>query len=589
MASAPLIEPAEIGQGSKRSFLLSLVATFSVAVVPTFVAFAVLVYGRPDPQIVAAVLASILLTAGAIVVAAALWARQPESEGLSLGDLMLWSWVRQYRAERVIADATATLGFDREGRFIALSTASQRDQFRAVRAIAKALDEKSSYTIGHSRRVERHARRTGEALGLSKDEVGSLALAALLHDVGNVGLADEVLRKAGELTLEERFGIEAHVLLGARMVEMAGDLAVVEGIRHHHERWDGQGYPDHLSGERIPLFARVIGIAEAFDAMTSTRPYRQSFSKQHAIDVLRSESGSQFDGELVETFVSTLRKPIGLVERFPFLAAIERQLREVWLVFRRIGAVALSATASTIAIALILGSTVLSPGTPTGTAPEIAEQQSPADPIDSVLGERVGPSDDAVAEVTDAVTDGDAAPDDHVLGLRVTQDDTRSASVEGPDLKFDGGDGTPTDPGTDPGTGGGTPPPDGGGQPGPVGPGTPGGGGTNPGGGNGGNGGSNPGAGNGGSKTGGEQDKNPDAPGNGYGNENAPGHNKDDDGAPGNSGSAPGQTGGDTGAPGNSGDAPGHNKDEDAPTAPADEAPGNSENAPGQTKDKDKA
>ena len=618
MSARALVEPTEIARGSKRSFLLSLVATLSVAVVPTFFVFAVLVFSQPEPMIVLAVLLSILLTAGAVVVGSAIWARQPESEGLAFGDLMLWSWVRQYRAEQTLVDATATLGFDRSGRFLGHSTAPKEEQVRAIHAIAKALDAKSSYTLGHSRRVQRHARRVAEALALSKEDTHSLAMAALLHDVGNVVLSDEVLRKAGQLTIEERSRIEAHVLIGARMVEMAGDNDVVQGIRHHHERWDGDGYPDHMSGGQIPLFSRVVAIAEAFDAMTSTRPYRQSLSKAAAIEVLRAESGFQFDGDLVETFVATVRKPFGLVERFPFLAAAASQLRELGLMFRRIGAVAMSATASTIAIALILGSTVLSPGTPKQGASKVAERSEPTEPIDGVLGIRVGNADEAVGAVSDAVAateDSATSIEDQVLGIRVAQDPVRVASVEGDPVKFDGGTGgngggttNPPGGGTTNPPGGGTTNPPGGGTTNPPGGGTtnppvdgnntnppgggttnpPGGGTTNPPGGGttnppgGGTTTPPPGGGNGGGNPDGGTDKNPGAPGNGYGNENAPGQNKDDGGAPGNSGNAPGQNKDDGSAPGNSGAAPGQNKDDSS-------APGNSGAAPGQNKEEDAA
>ena len=602
-SNKPSATSTEIAGGPRRSLLLSVLATASVVVVPTFFAFAVLVFSRPDPQILAAIGLAILLTAGAVVAGSAIWARQPESAGVSFGDLMLWSWIRQYQAEGTLHDATATMGFDRHGRFLGHSTASEQDQVAAMRAIAKALDAKSTYTLGHSARVARHARRVADELELTDEKTRALFLAAELHDLGNIALSDEVLRKAGKLTLEERSDIEAHVLVGARLVEKAGSKDVVDGILHHHERWDGDGYPEHLAGREVPAFARIIGIAEAYDAMTSTRPYRQSFSKQHAIEVLRAESGMQFDGELVEVFISTLRKPIALVERFPWLAAIQSQFRELFLVFKRIGAVAVSATASTIAIALILGSTVLSPGTPEDSVPELAERRpNNVEPIDRVLGERIEARDGAVTDIGGLVADGsDQAPpaDDDVLGVRFQQE-VRVASLEG-DVRFDeAGDGiapppdggveTPPEGGNNGGGGGNTPggggaPPDGGGTTPPQGGGnTPppdGGGNTPPGGG--GSGGEN-GGGNTDPKGGG--DKNPDASGNGYSNENAPGH---DEGGPGNSENAPGHNKGGSGRPeegrpeepGDSGTAPGQTR---AAGDTEDPAPGNSDATPGAEK-----
>ena len=596
----------------RQSLLTSAFATAAVAIVPTFAAFATLVFGQPHPRPFLAVLLSIVLTAGSIVVGSAIWATQPESAGFSFGDLMLWSWVRREAAERALIENTAILGFDRFGRFLGNSTASQEEQMRAVREIAAALDAKSSYTLGHSKRVEKHARKVAEVMGLSDEQIADLATAAALHDIGNIQIPDGVLRKTGELTIEERGAIEAHVLLGARMVLKAGNEDVVDGIRHHHERWDGAGYPDGEQGEEIPLFARIIGIAEAYDAMTSTRPYRQGFSREHAIQVLRSESSSQFDADIVEMFVSTLPEPLAVIARFPFLARIQRQLHELQLLFKRMGAIAVSATASTIAIALILGGTVLSPGT--SDAPDLAERHRRVTPIDRVLASRLhneASAYDASTPLSDALSPRGTTPATDVTG-HAQEDPTQVASLEG-EVKIPGGDGGQGEgPGSvdQPGPiGGGTVNPgpivD---QPGPSGAGGSHGGGSNVGGGNIGRG-ESPGNTGGGSvnpgpvvdqPSGGTVNPGPSGgtvnpgpvvttppaasdddsrPGN---SGNAPGHNKDDDGAPGNSGNAPGHNKDDDGAPGNSGNAPGQNKDDDA-------APGNSGNAPGQDKGSDEA
>jgi len=581
--------------GAHRSLLLSLVATLSVAVVPTFFAFAVLVFGRPDPQVLSAVLLAILLTAGAVVAGSAIWADQPEAAGVSFGDLMLWSWIRHYQAERTLYNATETLGFERYGRFLGHSTASEHEQVSAMRAIAKALDAKSTYTLGHSSRVAKHAGRVADELSLPDEQARALVLAAELHDVGNIALSDEVLHKAGQLTMDERADIEAHVLLGARMVEKAGSTEVVEGIRHHHERWDGEGYPEHLRGDLIPVFARVIAIAEAYDAMTSTRPYRQSLSKQGAMEVLRAEAAAQFDGELVEVFISTLRRPIALAERLPWLAAIQGQLRELVLVFKRIGAVAVSATASTIAIALILGSTVLAPGTPEASVPELAEGTRKAEPIDRVLGERLTSPDEDVAALSEAVVDPQSDDSsDAVRGVGFRDDAVRVASLQGPEVVFGDGDndlphgGDETPP---PGDGGDTPPPDDGGNSHPP------------------SGGESPPPGDGGEtpppddegdtppdegedppppeddKDEGGEDKNSDRPGNGHGNGNNPGHGE---GGPGNSENAPRDD--EEGGPGNSENAP--RDDEEGGDQPGSqredvgkpENAGKSDEAPGQDK-----
>jgi putative nucleotidyltransferase with HDIG domain len=366
---------------------------------------------------------------------------------------MLWSWVRHWHAERTLEEATHTLGFDRAGRPIAEPDASAEKQLEALLAIAKALDSKSSYTLGHSRRVERHARRVAEHLEMSPEEQDSVALAALLHDLGNVAVSDELLRKVGDLTNEERSVVEQHVLVGAAMAARAAPDEVVHAIRHHHERWEGGGYPNALSGAAIPLAARIIGIAEAYDAMTSTRPYRQGLGPSAAISTLRAEAGSQFDPELVEVFVSTLKVPSAV------LAPLQGQVRELGLVLRRVGAVALSATASTIAIALILGSSVLSPGTfRRDPSTEVAQGRNSSQPDDQVLGTQVSTTDgDEASDATDDEVDstdaaglpGDAADPTTDAGdgeLFIAED----GSVIGPSIDFQDDD-APSGGGTDPG------------------------------------------------------------------------------------------------------------------------------------------
>ena len=476
MATEATEVASKTGGGIHRSLHLSLIATASVAVIPTFFSFAVLVFSQAEPMLLAAIGLSILLTAGAVVTGSAIWARQPESAGVSFGDLMLWSWIRQYQAERTLHRASGVLGFDRTGNFLGHSTAPDAEQVRAMRAIAKALDAKSTYTLGHSARVAKHARKVARELEFPEERTHALALAAELHDVGNITLPEEILRKAGKLTVQERSEMEGHVLLGARMVEKAGSSDVVDGIKSHHERFDGQGYPEHLSGEQIPAFARIIAIAEAYDAMTSTRPYRQSFSKQHAIEALRAGSGTQFDGALVDAFVATLRNPVPFIGDVPFLAAVQGQVRELFLVIKRVGAVAVSATASTIAIALILGGTTLSPGTWDRFAPDFLDRRS----------DQKTQLNRAIADDQDGDSMGDGADPDldsgsfpaseEVLGVRFERGalggaaggtpGTLRGGITGGVVPDDGGRSgggeSPDDGGSEPGE---RPPPDGGTEP----------------------------------------------------------------------------------------------------------------------------
>jgi response regulator RpfG family c-di-GMP phosphodiesterase len=131
---------------------------------------------------------------------------------------------------------------------------------------------------------------------------------------------------------------------------------VADGILHHHERWDGKGYPNGKSGRDIPFFARLIALAEAYDAITSTRPHRQSLSPAAALEILRKEAGTQFDPLAIEALVAVLPKPLPIFENMPTLAAIRPRLREWMLLVQRVGRIALSSAVTTATIALILGS-----------------------------------------------------------------------------------------------------------------------------------------------------------------------------------------------------------------------------------------
>jgi HD-GYP domain-containing protein (c-di-GMP phosphodiesterase class II) len=175
----------------------------------------------------------------------------------------------------------------------------------AIKALAAALDARDPYTAGHSERVSTLSVAIGRRMRLPNEEVETLRLGALLHDIGKIGVSDNVLRKAGPLTVEEFEAIKAHPGLGARILEavpfLAPHLPVVE---LHHERPDGQGYPHGLAGAQIPLLPRIVRVADAFDAMTSARAYRPARPPAEAIRELRRGAGSSFDGVVVEALVT---------------------------------------------------------------------------------------------------------------------------------------------------------------------------------------------------------------------------------------------------------------------------------------------
>ncbi|OAG28135.1 HD domain-containing phosphohydrolase [Thermodesulfatator autotrophicus] len=175
----------------------------------------------------------------------------------------------------------------------------------ALRALVKVLEAKDPYTKEHSERVTRYAVLLARELGLSDDEIECLRVAGHLHDIGKVGIPDAILLKPGRLTSDEFEIIKAHPLIGAEIVGHIGLLAEeAKIIKYHHERWDGKGYPTGLAGRDIPLLSRVLAVADAFDAMTSKRPYRPAMSFIDAIQEIKKGKGSQFDPEIVQIFVS---------------------------------------------------------------------------------------------------------------------------------------------------------------------------------------------------------------------------------------------------------------------------------------------
>jgi putative nucleotidyltransferase with HDIG domain len=190
----------------------------------------------------------------------------------------------------------------------------EHSYIQTIESLAVALEAKDRYTAGHSQRVARFAGLIARSLGLPKDEIDLVTQVALLHDIGKIGMMDKILNKPANLTPEERETIKAHPVVGAQILAPVGTFERhIPGIRHHHEMFDGSGYPDRLRGEAIPLPARIVTLADSFDAMTSTRPYRVGLSLEFAIQEMRKMAGRQFCPTCVEAFIRTLKSK-GVVE-----------------------------------------------------------------------------------------------------------------------------------------------------------------------------------------------------------------------------------------------------------------------------------
>lgn len=185
-----------------------------------------------------------------------------------------------------------------------------------VESLASALDARDPYTAGHSQRVSRISCVIGQALNIDREQLEEIRVGALLHDIGKIGISDSVLQNPGRLTAEEFALIKLHPTIGRRILEAVnGFHAYLPTVELHHENWDGTGYPRALQREATPLAARIVHIADAYDAMTSDRPYRRGMTHLRAIRVLEEHAGTQFDPAIVPVFVRVaglFQKPEGV-------------------------------------------------------------------------------------------------------------------------------------------------------------------------------------------------------------------------------------------------------------------------------------
>ena len=178
-----------------------------------------------------------------------------------------------------------------------------------TRSLTAALDAKDAYTYGHSERVARIAVELGRELGLEGDDLADVYLAGLLHDVGKIGIRDAVLGKAEPLTPEEFEHIKRHVTIGYSILSDLRQIrSLLPGVLYHHERWDGTGYPEGLAAEGIPLLARLLAVADAYDAMSTTRPYRDALPCRRVEEILQQGAGVQWDRRVVEAFLRCRHK-----------------------------------------------------------------------------------------------------------------------------------------------------------------------------------------------------------------------------------------------------------------------------------------
>ena len=186
----------------------------------------------------------------------------------------------------------------------------------SIRALAGAVDAKDPYTRGHSERVAEYSRTIARYLGQNEEFLYRIWIAGVLHDVGKIGIEDRILKKGGVLTNEEYEQMKLHPVIGYDILESLDSLKeMLPAIRWHHEAWNGRGYPDGLKGEAIPLIARIVSVADTFDAITTNRPYQKAYTPEYAVETITKLTGARFDAKVVTAFLRAFQEGAVRVEK----------------------------------------------------------------------------------------------------------------------------------------------------------------------------------------------------------------------------------------------------------------------------------
>jgi putative nucleotidyltransferase with HDIG domain len=278
----------------------ALAATATVTLAPAAAVWGLALGGVVTdfvPLLAVGLVVSLLVASGG----RALWQRRPGSRDLLFSDLMLWGWLRRWHQERRLDDARALLGLDPRA-VLARGELDPETRIKALKKLVTALEARDPYAHGHSRRVARYSAMIARKLGVPAAEVARIRLAARLHDVGNHVVPPTILNKPGKLSDDEFAVIRRHAPVGAEMVKGIGDDELTRIVAHHHERLDGNGYPSGLSGGEIPLGARIVAVADTFDALTSSRAYRPAKRRREVFRILGEEMGTQLDPGAVQAF-----------------------------------------------------------------------------------------------------------------------------------------------------------------------------------------------------------------------------------------------------------------------------------------------
>src|SRR4051794_4014373 len=303
----PAVLPAVHLREHHRRLLRYLPQVLAATAIVTLGPLAVVWTARASGLVVSTLLLVLLGVVVSLAISSAgsaYWKSRPGSGDLLFGELMLWGWLWRWRTERRLASAIDLLGLTGKAQRARIGDLGPARQVQLLEDLASALEARDPYTHGHSRRVARHASVIAERMGLSRGQVSRIRAAAAIHDIGKIETPNSVLNKKGKLTDDEFAVIQRHPFVGAKMAYPLGDEQLAWMILYHHERLDGGGYPLGLSGKEIPLGARIIAVADTFDALTSSRPYRSAKSHRLALRILAKEAGTRLDPTVVRAFTS---------------------------------------------------------------------------------------------------------------------------------------------------------------------------------------------------------------------------------------------------------------------------------------------
>jgi hypothetical protein len=339
-----------------------VVATLGVLALPTFFVYGLQVAGLLRSTTISVVVA-IAASVGFATAGSAYWTRHGRIREVVFGELMVWSWLRRMRAERQLKKVWHTLGLEHgvQENGTGMSPARHAE---VLEQLASTLEARDLYTHGHSRRVTRHAHMIAKRMGLTNGQAEKIRAAAAMHDVGKLNVPRAVLNKPGNLSHDEFELVKRHPADGAQMVAGIGDSEITAMIRHHHERMDGRGYPDGLSGDDIPLGARIIAVADTFDAITSSRPYRPARRHQQAITILKEESGRQLDAQAVDAFLGYYSGRRSIALGAFFTTALQRLLAALAGPIESASAATITQSAVAVAASAALGTSLVVPAKP---------------------------------------------------------------------------------------------------------------------------------------------------------------------------------------------------------------------------------